>query len=173
MTLCFILDAVYVFLCAYTHHDKDSIHHFWTAITVPLRKLSRWVWNMQQFVWSLRCLFRTAFACNYNKLGSMPCYWCIPFVLRSNFLFLREKESALWFFFFFYCSTHVHDYSPVVHWNLFKPGRGASRLQLLQKKYSELFRSIKSKLILWWVNCLLGKAIFQITTIIRWYGCCL
>lgn len=99
MTLCFILDAVYVFLCAYTHQNKDSIHHFWTAITVPLRKLSRWVWNMQQFVWSLRCLFRTAFACNYNKLGSMPCYWCIPFVLRSNFLFLREKESAGFFFF--------------------------------------------------------------------------
>lgn len=88
------------FLCAYTRHDKDSIHYFWTAITVPLRKLSRWVWNMQQFVWSLRCLFRTAFACNYNKLGSMPCYWCIPFVLRSNFLFLREKKPPCVFFFF-------------------------------------------------------------------------
>lgn len=84
-------------VCIYTHHNKDSFHHFWTATTFPLRKLSRWVWNMQQFVWSLRCLFRTAFACNYNKLGSMPCHWCIPFVLRSNFLFLREKSCHVFF----------------------------------------------------------------------------
>lgn len=76
-----------------------KIHNFWTAITFPLRKWSRWVCNMQQFVWSLRCLFRTAFACNYNKLGSMPCHWCIPFVLRSNFLSLRGgKKAALCFF---------------------------------------------------------------------------
>lgn len=97
VTLFFILSVVYVFLCAHTPHNKDSFYHFWTAIRVPPRKLSRWVWNMQQFVWSLRCLFRSAFACNYNRLGNAPCYWCIPFVLRSNFLFLREKSSLVSF----------------------------------------------------------------------------
>lgn len=82
------------FLCGNTR-SKDSFHHFWATIRVPWRKLSRWVWNMQQFVWSLRCLFRTAFAYNYNKPGSMPCYWCTPFVLRSNFLFLWGEKSSL------------------------------------------------------------------------------
>lgn len=111
---CFILAAANVFVCVwmcvrarYTLNNKDSVSHFWTAITVPLRKLSRWVWNMQQFVWSLRCLFRAAFACNYNRIGSVPCYWCILFVLRSNFLFLRgwrekkKKPPSAFFFFFF------------------------------------------------------------------------
>lgn len=75
--------------------EKIAFTHFWAAIRALWRKLSRWVWNMQQFVWSLRCLFRTAFAYNYNKPGSMPCYWCIPFVLRSNFLFLLGEKSRL------------------------------------------------------------------------------
>lgn len=97
VALRFIPATVNVYLCAQIPHNKDCFHHFWTVITVPLRKLSRWVWNMQQFVWSLRCLFRTAFACNYNKLGSMPCHWCIPFVLWNNFLFLREKSRRVFF----------------------------------------------------------------------------
>lgn len=78
--LCFISGAFHVFPCACLHHNKGTFLHFWAAITVPLRKVSRWVWNMQQFVWSLRCLFRTAFACDYNKVGSVPRYSFIPFV---------------------------------------------------------------------------------------------
>lgn len=107
---------------AYTLSNKDSMSHFWTAITVPLRKLSRWVWNMQQFVWSLRSPFRAAFACNYNRIGSVPCYWRVLFMLASNFLFLRGWEKAAsCFFFFFFNVQPTFIYSTAEnqnHWNL-------------------------------------------------------
>lgn len=94
---CFIwllLTCLCVHARAYTLSNKESVSHFWTAITVPLRKLSRWVWNMQQFVWSLRSPFKAAFACNYKRIGTVPCDWRSLFMLWSNFLFLGDWEKA-------------------------------------------------------------------------------
>lgn len=133
---CFIwllLMCLCVHMGAYTLGNKDSMSHFWTAITVPLRKLSRWVWNMQQFVWSLRSPFKAAFACNYSRIGSVPCYRRILFMLRSNFLFLRGWEKAASCLYFFLCSAHAHIFNSGEPKSL-KPGRAAPRLQDLQKR---------------------------------------
>lgn len=124
-----LLPCLCVHVCSYTLSNKESVSHFWTAITVPLRKLSRWVWNMQQFVWSLRSPFRAAFACNYKRISSVPCNWRILFMLRSNFLFLGEWEKAASCFF----SLNVQPTLLYSTQKSLKPRGAAPRLLKLQK----------------------------------------
>lgn len=170
---CFIwllLMCLCVHMRAYTLSNKDSMSHFWTAITVPLRKLSRWVWNMQQFVWSLRSPFRAAFACNYNRIGSVPCDWRILFMLRSNFLFLRgwEKAASCFFFLFvFFLMFSPRSYIQQRRTKItetWKSGSKTARLAKKRKLLDFIYLFVyEGKVIFWLIKDVWSQAPFQMS----------